>query len=68
MYIGLQGMSFLLRDNPDGYINANVVAIVTWQFGPIPRGVHRPGCDGGRRRIPAAQDQARMATPGNRFL
>jgi ribose transport system ATP-binding protein len=36
MYIGLQGMSFLLRDNPDGYINANVVEIVTWQFGPIP--------------------------------
>jgi len=36
MYIGLQGMSFLLRDNPDGYINADVVEIVTWQFGPIP--------------------------------
>jgi ribose transport system ATP-binding protein len=36
MYIGLQGMSFLLRDNPGGYINANVVEILTWQFGPIP--------------------------------
>jgi ribose transport system ATP-binding protein len=36
MYIGLQGMSFLLRDNPGGYINANVVQILTWQFGPIP--------------------------------
>lgn len=36
MYIGLQGMSFLLRENPGGYINANVVQIVTWQFGPIP--------------------------------
>ncbi len=36
MYIGLQGMSFLLRDNPGGYINADVVQIVTWQFGPIP--------------------------------
>jgi ribose transport system ATP-binding protein len=36
MYIGLQGMSFLLRDAPDGYINARVVEIVTWQFGPIP--------------------------------
>ena len=36
MYIGLQGMSFILRDNPGGYINADVVQIVTWQFGPIP--------------------------------
>jgi ribose transport system ATP-binding protein len=36
MYIGLQGMSFLLRDNPDGYINADVVGILTWQLGPIP--------------------------------
>jgi len=36
MYIGLQGMSFLLRDNPGGYINGNVVEILTWQFGPIP--------------------------------
>jgi ribose transport system ATP-binding protein len=36
MYIGLQGMSFLLRDNPGGYINADVVQIVTSQIGPIP--------------------------------
>jgi ribose transport system ATP-binding protein len=36
MYIGLQGMSFLLRDHPGGYINSSVVEIVTWQFGPIP--------------------------------
>lgn len=36
MYIGLQGMSFLLRESPDGYINAKFVEIVTWQFGPIP--------------------------------
>jgi ribose transport system ATP-binding protein len=36
MYIGLQGMSFLLRDNPGGYINTNVVETITWQFGPIP--------------------------------
>jgi ABC-type sugar transport system ATPase subunit/ribose/xylose/arabinose/galactoside ABC-type transport system permease subunit len=36
MYIGLQGMSFLLRDNPGGYINANVVDVLTWQLGPIP--------------------------------
>ena len=36
MYIGLQGMSFLLRDNPDGYINSNVVMFLTTQYGPIP--------------------------------
>jgi ribose transport system ATP-binding protein len=36
MYIGLQGMSFLLRDNPGGYINADVVEVITSQFGPIP--------------------------------
>jgi ribose transport system ATP-binding protein len=36
MYIGLQGMSFLLRDVPDGYINFVVVEKITWQFGPIP--------------------------------
>ena len=36
MYIGLQGISFLLRDNPDGYINSDVVGILTWQLGPIP--------------------------------
>ena len=36
MYIGLQGMSFLLRENPGGYINADVVQVITWQFGPIP--------------------------------
>jgi ABC-type sugar transport system ATPase subunit/ribose/xylose/arabinose/galactoside ABC-type transport system permease subunit len=36
MYVGLQGMSFLLRDNPGGYINANIVEIITSQLGPIP--------------------------------
>ena len=36
MYIGLQGMSFLLRDNPGGYINADVVEVITSQVGPIP--------------------------------
>ena len=29
-------MSFLLRDNPDGYINGDVVEWITWQLGPIP--------------------------------
>ncbi|MBG1231067.1 ATP-binding cassette domain-containing protein [Aestuariivirga litoralis] len=36
MYIGLQGLSFVLRDNPDGYINNKVMEIVTWQLGPMP--------------------------------
>lgn len=36
MYIGLQGCSFLLRDGPGGYINADVVSIITWQIGPLP--------------------------------
>ena len=35
-YIGLQGMSFLLRDGPGGYINSKVVEVLNWQFGPIP--------------------------------
>lgn len=36
VYVALQGMSFLLRDQPDGYINARVVELVTWQWGPLP--------------------------------
>ena len=36
MYIGLQGMSFLLRDGPAGYINSAVVDVINWQIGPIP--------------------------------
>ena len=36
MYIGLQGLSFVLRDGPSGYINAAVVEVITWQLGPIP--------------------------------
>ena len=36
MYIGIQGLSFLLRDGPGGYISANVVDFINWQFGPIP--------------------------------
>jgi len=36
MYIGLQGISFLLRDAPGGYINSSVVAAITAQLGPIP--------------------------------
>jgi ribose transport system ATP-binding protein len=36
MYIALQGLSFVLRDGPDGYINANVVAVIQATVGPIP--------------------------------
>lgn len=36
MYIALQGMSFLLRDNPDGYINFTVTDWINWQWGPFP--------------------------------
>lgn len=36
MYIGIQGMSFLLRDAPDGYINSTVADWINWQIGPIP--------------------------------
>jgi ribose transport system ATP-binding protein len=36
MYIGLQGLSFLLRDGPGGYINSTVVQAITAQVGPIP--------------------------------
>ena len=35
-YIGLQGMSFLLRDGPGGYVNGEVVGVLNWQWGPIP--------------------------------
>ncbi len=36
MYIALQGLSFVLRDGPDGYINADFVAITQTTLGPIP--------------------------------
>ena len=36
MYIGLQGMSFLLRDGPGGYINAGVADVINRLYGPIP--------------------------------
>jgi ribose transport system ATP-binding protein len=36
MYIALQGLSFVLRDGPDGYINADVVAVIQFTVGPIP--------------------------------
>lgn len=36
MYIGLQGMSFVLRDGPDGYINFAVMDFIGWKMGPLP--------------------------------
>jgi ribose transport system ATP-binding protein len=36
MYIAIQGMSFLLRDQPDGYISYSIIEYVNWQLGPIP--------------------------------
>ncbi|PIL17885.1 hypothetical protein P775_22520 [Puniceibacterium antarcticum] len=36
MYIGLQGMSFVLRDGPGGYINFTIMDWLTWKLGPIP--------------------------------
>jgi ribose transport system ATP-binding protein len=36
MYIAIQGLSFLLRDNPDGYINSDVTDWINWQWGPFP--------------------------------
>jgi ribose transport system ATP-binding protein len=36
MYIALQGLSFVLRDGPDGYINQDVVAVIQYTVGPIP--------------------------------
>lgn len=36
MYIAIQGFSFLLRDNPDGYISYAITDWVNWQWGPFP--------------------------------
>ena len=36
MFIGLQGMSFVLRDGPGGYISFDVIDMLTLRFGPIP--------------------------------
>ncbi|MBZ9793954.1 ATP-binding cassette domain-containing protein [Rhizobium sp. 3T7] len=36
MYIAIQGLSFLLRENPDGYISATVTDWINWQWGPFP--------------------------------
>ena len=36
MYIGLQGLSFVLRDGPGGYINFAVMDTIGWKLGPLP--------------------------------
>ena len=36
MYIAIQGMSFILRDSPGGYISYPVTDWINWQWGPIP--------------------------------
>ncbi|PLL13673.1 ABC transporter [Tabrizicola sp. TH137] len=36
MYIGLQGLSFVLRDGPGGYINFAVMDAIGWKLGPLP--------------------------------
>jgi ribose transport system ATP-binding protein len=36
LYIALQGLSFMLRDSPDGYISAAATTVLTTRFGPIP--------------------------------
>jgi ribose transport system ATP-binding protein len=36
MYIALQGLGFVLRDGPDGYINAGAVEVIQYALGPIP--------------------------------
>ena len=32
MYIGLQGLSFVLRDGPGGYINFAVMDVIGWKL------------------------------------
>lgn len=36
MFIGLQGLSFVLRDGPGGFIKFGVIETLTWRIGPLP--------------------------------
>ena len=65
MYIGIQGMSFLLRDDPGGYINADVVDVINWQFGPIPVAFLVLVVFAVARRICAAQARGWLAASGD---
>jgi ribose transport system ATP-binding protein len=35
-YIALQGLSFILRDAPEGYISGSITQIITTKVGPVP--------------------------------
>jgi ribose transport system ATP-binding protein len=35
-YLGLQGLSFLLRSVPGGYMSGSVVNVITYKVGPVP--------------------------------
>ncbi len=36
IYIGLQGLAFILRDGPEGIINSDIMAVLKTKWGPIP--------------------------------
>ena len=36
MYMGLQGLSFLMREGPGGYINFSVTSFLSARLGPVP--------------------------------
>ena len=66
MYIGLQGMSFLLRDNPGGYINGNVVGSLRRSSARSPS-LSSPWWRSRSPRIRAAPDAVGLAASGDRF-
>jgi ribose transport system ATP-binding protein len=35
-YIALQGLSFILRDAPEGYISGSITQVITTKLGPVP--------------------------------
>ncbi len=36
IYIGLQGLAFILRDGPEGSINSSIMSVLKTKWGPIP--------------------------------
>ena len=67
MYIGLQGMSFLLRDGPGGYINSAVADVINRQYGPVPLAFLVFGRLRRCGRIRVAELAARLAASGDRL-
>ena len=57
----------MLRDNPGGYINANVVEIVTSQFGPIPVAFIVLAAIAVAGEYVLRKTEAWLAASGNRF-